>query len=410
ESAVARGSAARPVPPELLEEPAARAVADRVPRLDPPGARHDRRGHRLPQPRGVQPEPRHERDRPGRGRPRVPAVRLADVAVVALRAQPGPPRHGRVRRGAAAAGQAVERHPAAVQVAAGRLPGGGHRARGDRAARRLGALPVRHRRRERPDLLPVQVQLRAGALLRGDRVRGGAGAPRRGEDAGDPAGVPGARRAQAAARRPRAHRVRAARPARRPGAGGPGRADDLAPRPRRGGRRGGRAARGVRRRSVGRRAVPVARALRAAPAVVPGQQDRAVGGRHRGDDRRRLAPRGRRSLVHARRAPRDAAAHGVAADRVRRRVVDDAVLDRRPAAGPRRRLVRHVLRRVVAAPRFAARGHAQRRPGGERAVTARAEGQRRGPLDGPRLPGAHHRAGAARRAQHQVGQEPEVLV
>ena len=34
---------------------------------------------------------------------------------------------------------------------------------------------------------------------------------------------------------------------------------------------------------------------------------------------------------------------------------------------------------------------------------ARAEGQRRRPVDGPRLPGADHRPRAARRAQHQVG-------
>ena len=44
-----------------------------------------------------------------------------------------------------------------------------------------------------------------------------------------------------------------------------------------------------------------------------------------------------------------------------------------------------------------------RRPDRRRRRAAGAEGQRRGPVDGPRLPGADHRPGAARGAQHQVG-------
>ncbi len=49
-------------------------------------------------------------------------------------------------------------------------------------------------------------------------------------------------------------------------------------------------------------------------------------------------------------------------------------------------------------------GDADRRPG----RAAGAEGQRRRPAARPRLPGADHRPGAARRAQHQVGRVDRV--
>ena len=108
-------------------------------------------------------------------------------------------------------------------------PGAGDRAALDRAAGLERGVRARHGRDERAVLVPVQVQLRGRALLRRDRLRGLAGAARDREDAGDPARLPRARRAQAAARRPRPHEAGAV-DARRARRRRPGRADDLPPR------------------------------------------------------------------------------------------------------------------------------------------------------------------------------------
>ena len=94
-------------------------------------------------------------------------------------------------------------------------PGAGDRAALDRAARLERGVRARHGRDERAVLVPVQVQLRGRALLRRDRLRRLAGAARDRQDAGDRARLPRARRAQAAARRPREHAARAGRRARR---------------------------------------------------------------------------------------------------------------------------------------------------------------------------------------------------
>ena len=102
-----------------------------------------------------------------------------------------------------------------------------------------------------------------------------------------------------------------------------------------------------------------------------------------------------------------------AADRLRGGLDDDAGVDRRAARRPRahgRRGGRGVGARALAAAaracsrRASLNGGQLRRP--RRA--AGAEGQRRRPLARPRLPGADHRAGAAGRAQHEVGRGDRV--
>ena len=168
-------------------------------------------------------------------------LRLADGPELALRAHPGPAHERRAGRDPVPAGEAVVGHPAAVRVAAGHEPGAGDRAALDRAARLERGLRARHGRDERAVLVPVQVQLRGRALLRRDRLRRLAGAARDRQAAGDRARLPRARRAQAAARRPREHEARAATGELVDAE--PGRADDLPPRPVRLRRRGrGRAA------------------------------------------------------------------------------------------------------------------------------------------------------------------------
>ena len=108
-----------------------------------------------------------------------------------------------------------------------------------------------------------------------------------------------------------------------------------------------------------------------------------------------------------RRAAGHAAAHRRAADRLRGRLVHHPGLDGGAAGGPgpagRRsrtgvggRFVIGAIRRVRPRDSAGEPGAAPGRPAG----TAR---QRRRPVPGSRLPGAHHRAGAARGAQHQVG-------
>ena len=65
-------------------------------------------------------------------------------------------------------------------------------------------------------------------------------------------------------------------------------------------------------------------------------------------------------------------------------------------------------RGVAAARRGLPAGVAHAHPVRQRARAAGAEGQRRRPLDRPRVPGPHHRARAARRAQHEVGRRDDV--
>ena len=95
------------------------------------------------------------------------------------------------------------------------------------------------------------------------------------EDAGDPARLPRARRAQAAAGQPGEHAARAVRGTRLHESGG---ADAFAPRPVRLRRRGRADAAGGERRPVRRRAAAQARLPRAAARDrgrrLPGQQDR----------------------------------------------------------------------------------------------------------------------------------------
>ena len=228
-----RRSAAGPVPPHVLEEPAARPwltafLGSLLLALVTIVAVTGFASHAA-----YNPDLGMNADRPARPGPRLPAVRLADVAVVALRAQPGAARDGRLRRGPAPAGEAVVGHPAAVRVAAGRR----------RRRRRSSALSIALLVGSALFLFAtgvvnaqiyypfkfnfVQAHYLAAIVFVASLV-----AARRGQAADDPARLPRARRAAAAARRPRA-----TGPSRTtPTAGSPRSprpADALAPRPAR---------------------------------------------------------------------------------------------------------------------------------------------------------------------------------
>ena len=127
----------------------------------------------------------------------------------------------------------------------------------------------------------------------------------------------------------------------------------------------------------------------------------------------RLADRRRgeaRALPRA--AAGDAPAQLRPADRLRRRLVDDPALDRGAAARPRRAGGdggrRRAAGRIAAEGRRAARGDAELRPGRRREQPAGAEGERRGPLARPRLPGPGDRPRRPRRPPDQVGRDDEV--
>ena len=282
-------------------------------------------------------------------------------------------------------------------------------------------LRVRHRHHQHPVLVPLPLQLRRRALLRRDRLRRGARPARRDQAAGDAARLP-----RAAACSPRcAPTWRAPVPSRTSPAAWRRR---LRPRRR-------SAAAACSRSSAARRwrcwwrppaqsiGGPLRRLALLAPRGqpssttgqrLPGQQDRRHGAHHAGADRPGLAAGARRERG-TRALPRAAAGAGAArarpADRLRRGLVDDATLDRRAPARPRRARRRAGRRRpacgIAAAARRAAPRHARPRPARRRARAARAAGQRRRPLARPRLPGADHRPRAARRAQHEVGREPD---
>src|SRR5262249_43204247 len=118
----------------------------------------------------------------------------------------------------------------------------------------------------------------------------------------------------------------------------------------------------------------------------------------------------RRALARA--AGKDAAHRGHAADRLRRGLVDPPALGgraaKRPRGGLRHEHRRDLPRRVAAAARRLSPDNTERRPGPRPALAARAARQRRRPLARPRLPRAHHRPRAARRALHEVGREPDL--
>ena len=182
DAAPASGSAAaghRPVPARVLAQPAARPLADLVPRLGDAAALRRRGAHRLPLPRRLQPRPRRQRrDRRLRGRPLL--LRLADEPGLALLVDPGAARDRRLRRDPDPAGEAVVGDPEAVRAPAGALGRARPRAAEPAAARRLLDLPVRHRRDQRPVLAAVRVLVRPRPLLRGDDLPRRAGAaPRR---------------------------------------------------------------------------------------------------------------------------------------------------------------------------------------------------------------------------------------
>ena len=121
--------------------------------------------------------------------------------------------------------------------------------------------------------------------------------------------------------------------------GRPRPADDQPPRPVRLRRRRVGAAAGRQRRRDDRRAAAVAGLPGAAARGLPGQQDRRASARDRGDGRGDVPPAAVERRPGGRPQPRSAAgaaaAHGTAADRVRRGLDHDAGVDRRPAGRPR---------------------------------------------------------------------------
>ncbi|CAA9517342.1 MAG: Putative transmembrane protein, partial [uncultured Solirubrobacteraceae bacterium] len=414
-------SSAGPLPARDLAQPGARAVADvgagrraarRHPgrlRDGPAVLRRLRAGAREQQP--------HRRPRPAG----LLCVLLADEPELAVRADAGTARHDRHRARADRAREAVVGDAQALRVAAAALPGARAGAREPGAAGELDAVSVRDGDLQRPAVLPVEVLLPVGALLRRLGLHRGVRAARRAQGADD---APLAARAPAAGRTAtRAGRDDArARPVGVDRAGAE-RADDLAPwRAGSDRRRIARAARAdgrpVRRRPAARdrAARPARPRSRRRAQRLSGQQDGQFAGDHGDADGRRLAPaRGRRhapggALAHP------AAGHGAAdlraADRLRRGLVDDADLDRRAAARPRRARGRRVLRR--AAGRVPAGGRqlpprdAERGPGRRSPLAARAARQRRRPVARSWVPGADRGAGAAGRALHEVGQPARI--
>ena len=143
------------------------------------------------------------------------------------------------------------------------------------------------------------------------------------------------------------------------------------------------------------------------PELVRGQQDGGRSADHAGHGRPGMAAPARRSGDVARGTAGDGADHRLAADRLRRGLVDDAVVDRRAAArvgaAGRRAAGSEPARRVAAAARRVPPDDAVGGRGGRRALAAGAARQRRRPVARSRLSGADHRSGAAGRAQHEMG-------
>ena len=306
------------------------------------------------------------------GRPAAVRLRLAGVAVLALRGQPGHPRDRRDRGRPAAAGQAVVgRRRGCSRGRRCATPGAGDRAPVARCGLVGGAIfefatGILNVQLYYPWHFNFVVAHYYGAWVFLARARASTS---RSSCRPCVARLPRARRARAAARRPRrtvpsrtspaASRRRRRR--RRPSAAAACSRSSAA-RPR--------GAAGGDRRAVGRRPAAAPRAARAAR---PGRRRRAQ--RLPGQQDRRRAPAITPAMTGARLAAGDRAAgdatassrraqllaHGAArarpADRLRRGLVDDAALERRArcATSPRWRARRRgaVLRRVAAAARRA---------------------------------------------------------
>ncbi len=292
--------------------------------------------------------------------------------------------------------------------------------------RRRRPLRVRHRPDELAVRLLVGLRVLHRPLLRGLGLHRRLRDPRGDQAPDDAAGAP---RRTGRHRRPRALAARLARRDRartdrphRAGGARPEPAHALATRADRDGRRREPAGGGpLHRADLGPAAAAgaalAARAvLRERPRRLPDQPHaRRLRDRPGGARRRVAAPAHRRvecGVAEPPRAARHAAAHRDAADRVRRGVVGDPDLDRRPAARPRRARGRpRAGRRVRAVDRDLGRlrpRDAADEPGPEPGRAAGAGGRQRGrgdrrPVPGPRLPRADHRPGAARGPQHQVG-------
>ena len=187
-----------------------------------------------------------------------------------------------------------------------------------RAARRRQPLRARHRDHQPAVLVPVELRVRPGALLRRGRLPRRPRDPRRREDRD---GAPRAARGAGGAR------------------AGQGRPDDLPPRRARRRRRRVVPARAPGPRPVGRRAAAQAVAARAARRGhrprrprrerLPGQQDRQPRAGHRGDGRPVVPARRQRPDVLARGPAGDGADDRDAPDRLRRGLDGEADVDRR---------------------------------------------------------------------------------
>src|SRR5439155_2608347 len=199
----------RAVSAGALAKPAARPVARLVPRIGALPADRDLCDHGVPVRHRLQPGDRRQFAPPRRDPD--PGLPLAYAPSVALRRDAGAARDLRARRDPAAAGEALVGDPEALRVAAAALDGARARAPQPRAAGWRKPVRLRDRRAQHPALLPVQVHVRTGALLRRRDLPRRPRAAHWPEAAHSRARVPPARRAAAAPRPARGHGARAAR-------------------------------------------------------------------------------------------------------------------------------------------------------------------------------------------------------
>ena len=349
-----------------------------------------------------------------------PSCSTGRRARVAVRAHPGAAHDRRAGRRARPAGQAVVGHPAPVRLAAARHARPGARAGGARAARGERRVRARHRRGEHAVLVPVRfnfvvahyygavVFVACSACTWSSRRRWRC-APSASAACWSPCATTSRARPRAAG----AGLVAERRPPRRSPAVGCSPASGSARSPLRSptpaSRSAGRCARWPCWRRGGRRPAPGRTTSRSTR--------RRRRRRDRRDDGRggwRLRP-ARRDAASGRCRAQDLLAMPQRTETLPIACVEGWSTTQRWTGVPLAALAGTAgggtaasVRRVAAAARRVRASVAAARPGRRPAVAARAAGQRRRPVARPRLPRPRDRAGAAGRAQHQVGRGHDV--